>query len=199
MSKLAKTLNIFSIAFLTLFALFALIVGWLNPDAGGEAGLLLFAVSYCCALVPLGLLSAAWLAWINRNYVSNIFIWMAFQLLFVISIAMYSQPGVGLFFSSLLFVLFPLMGLINFVYAYQRGASLMFMAWGSIVFMWSILLAWKATGNLLERWIASMSSTSNDLWWLYALMYGSAWVVVSGLVSFIIETIRALKKEFFSV
>ena len=74
MSKLAKTFNIFSIAFLTLFALFALIVGWLNPDAGGETGLLFFAVSYCCALVPLGLLSAVRLAWVNRNHLSNIFV-----------------------------------------------------------------------------------------------------------------------------
>ena len=51
MSKLAKTLNIFSIAFLTLFALFARIVGWLNPDAGGEAGLWLFAFTFLL-LVP---------------------------------------------------------------------------------------------------------------------------------------------------
>lgn len=199
MSKFGKPFNIFSIAFLTLFALFALIVGWLNPDVGGETGLLLFAVSYCCAFVPLGLLSAGWLTWTNRSHLSNIFVWLAFQALFVISIAMYSQPGVGLFFSSLLLVLFPLIGFVNFWYAYKNGASLKFVGWGSIVFMWSILLAWKATGNLLEKWIASMSSTSNDLWWLYALMYGSAWVVASGLVSFIIETIRALKKEFFSV
>jgi len=196
MSKLAKTLNVFSIAFLTLFALFALIVGWLNPDAGGETGLLLFAVSYCCALVPLGLLSAGWLVWTNRNQLSNIFVWLAFQALFVISIAMYSQPGVGLFFGSLLFVLFPLMGFVNFWYAYKNGASLRFMGWGSIVFMWSILLAWKATGNLLEKWIGSMSSTSNDLWWLYALMYGSTWIVAAGLLAFLVETIRVLQKEF---
>jgi hypothetical protein len=196
MSKFGKPFNIFSIAFLTLFALFALIVGWLNPDVGGETGLLLFAVSYCCALVPLGLLSAARLAWINRRHLSNIFVWMAFQALFVISIAMYSHPGVSLFFGSLLFVLFPLMGFVNFWYAYKNGASLRFMGWGSIVFMWSILLAWKATGNLLEKWISSMSSTSNDLWWLYALMYGSASIVAWGLIAFLVETICALKKEF---
>lgn len=196
MSKFTKPFNIFSIAFLTLFALFALIVGWLNSDVGGETGLLLFAVSYCCALVPLGLLSAVWLAWTNRSHLSNIFVWMAFQALFVISIAMYSKPGVGLFFSSLLFILFQLMGFVNFWYAYKNGASLRFIGWGSVVFMWSILLAWKATGNLLEKWIDSMSSTSNDLWWLYALMYGSAWAVAAGLIAFLVETFRALQKEF---
>ena len=195
MSKFSKSLNLLSIVFLALFAVFALILGWLNPNLG-ESGLILFALSYCCIGVPLGLLSAAWLTWINRNYFSNIFIWLAFQALFIISTAMYSLPGVGLFFSSLLFVLFPLMGFINFWHAYQTGTSLQFMAWGSIVFMWSILLAWKATGNLLEKWIASMSISSNDLWWLYAAMYGTAWMVVAGLIAFLIETIRALQKEF---
>lgn len=195
MSKFAKPFNIFSIVFLALFAVFALIVGLINPDLG-EAGLLLFALSYCCAVVPLGLLSAAWLAWTNRSYVSNIFVWMAFQALFLISIAMYSLPGIGLFFSSLLFVLFSLMGFVNFWYAYKNGASLRFMGWGSIVFIWSILLAWKATGNLLEKWIDSRSSPSNNLWWLYALMYGSTWIVVSGVIAFLVETIRVLQKEF---
>jgi hypothetical protein len=128
--------------------------------------------------------------------VSKFLVWLAFQALFVISIAMYSQPGFGLLFGSLLFVLFPLMVFVNFWYAYKNGVSLRFMGWGSIVFMWSILLAWKATGNLLEKWIGSMSSTSNDLWWLYALMYGSAWIVAAGLIAFLVETIRALKKEF---
>ena len=198
MSKFARPFNIFSIAFLMLFAVFALLVGWFLPDLG-ESGLILFALSYCCVIVPLGLLSAVRLAWVNRNHLSNIFVWLTFQALFVVSTATYSFPVIGLFFSSLLLVLFPLMGFVNFWYAYKNDASLKFMGWGSIVFMWSILLAWEATGNLLEKWIASMSSTSNDLWWLYSLMYGSAWVVASGLVSFIIETIRALKKEFFSV
>ncbi len=191
MTKLAKPFNVFSIVFLALFAVFALI----NPDLG-ESGLLLFALSYCCAIVPLGFLSAAWLAWANRNWLSNIFVWLAFQALFVISIAMYSLPGVGLFFSSLLLVLFPLMGFVNFWYAYKNGTPLKFVGWGSIVFMWSILLAWKTTGNLLEKWISSMSSMSNDLWWLYALMYGSAWIVASGLMAFLVETIHVLRKEF---
>jgi hypothetical protein len=195
MTKLAKSLNIFSIIFLALFSVFALLVGWLNPDLG-ESGLLLFALSYCCALVPLGLLSAAWLAWTSRSQLSRIYIWLAIQLLFVISISAYSLPFVGLLFSSILFVLFPLMGFINFWYAYENGVSLKFVGCGSIVFMWSILLAWRATGNLLEKWIASMSSTSNDLWWLYALMYGSTWVVVAGLLAFIVETIVVLRKEF---
>jgi len=111
---------------------------------------------------------------------------------------MYSLPSFGLFFSSLLFVLFPLIGFVNFLYAYQRGASLKFMAWGSIVFMWSILLAWKMTGNLLEKWIGNMSASSNDLWWLYAVMYGTAWIVAAGMIAFLAETMRVLHREFSS-
>jgi hypothetical protein len=195
MTNLAKSLNIFSIIFLALFAVLVLLVGWITPDLG-ESGLILFALSYCCAGVPLGLLTAGWLTWTNRNHLSKILVWLAFQVLFVISIALYSLPGVGLFFGILLIVLFPLMGFVNFWYAYKNGASLRFMGRGSIVLMWSILLAWRVTGNLFEKWISSISSTSNDLWWLYALMYGSAWIVAAGLIAFLVETIFALQREF---
>jgi hypothetical protein len=195
MSKLEKTLNIFSVVFLLIFAVFAIILGWLNPNLG-ESGILLFAISYCCAVIPLGLISSTWLVWTNRSRFFNGFIWLAFQLLFVISMGMYTLPGFSLFFSSLLFILFPLLGIVNFLYAYQKGASLKFIAWGSVAFIWSILLAWKVTGNLLEKWVGSISTSSNDLWWSYALMYGTAWMVAAGLIAFLVETIRALHKEF---
>lgn len=196
MSKFSKTLNIFSIVFLTLFALFILIISWLNPDLS-ESGLVLFAVSYCCAVVPLGLASATWLAWTNRNHLAKVYIWLVFQALFVISIAAYSLPEFGLFFSSLLFILFPLMGFVDFLYSYQQGASLKFIAWGSVVFIWSILLAWKITSNLFEVWIENLSAGSNNLWWLYASMYGTAWMILAGIVAFLVETINALRKEYY--
>lgn len=197
-NNFGKTLNVFSVVFLLTIAVFTLILGWLNPDLG-ESGFLLFALSYCCALVPLGLLSATRLVWTNRGQLSNFFIWITFQLLFVISMMMYSHPSFGLFFSILLFVLFPLMVIVNFLYAYQNGVSLKFIAWGSICFMWSILLAWKMTGNLLEVWIKNISASSNDLSWLYAFMYGTACMVVAGIVAFLVETIRAMRKEFSGV
>lgn len=190
-----RTLKILFVAFLSIVAFGAIILGWNNPKLS-ETGAMLFVLSYCCAVLPLSLISAGWLILASRSYLANTFIWMAFQLLFGISMALYSMPGFGLFFSTLLFILFPLIGLVDFLYVYQKGAALRFMAWGSIVFIWSILAAWKIAGNFLGVWIENVSGSSNSLWWMYFSMYGTAWMVVAGIIAFFFETIFALKIEF---
>jgi hypothetical protein len=194
-NSLSKTFSQFSAAYLSLFSLFALILGWFNPSLG-ETGVLIFAVMYCCGLIPLSLLTSTWLVWKNRTRFSNTFIWMAFQILFVVSMAMYPLHNVGLFFSSLLVLLFPLIGIVNFLYAFRKGASLGFMGWGSIGLIWSILIVWRIKGNLLEEMLSSFGGISNDLWYLYAIMYGFAWIVFAGVLAFILETFQILWKEY---
>lgn len=194
MSKFGKTITIFSAICLFVFTIFVLLLNWFSP-ALDEEKLLLMVISYCCGMVPLALLSSIWLVWVNRVYVSNVFVWTLFQVLFVASIKLYTSPNSGFIFSSILLILFPLLGLVNFLYIYQRGYSLRFMGWSSVFFMWSILAAWRITGNLLEVWMKNMFAQSNDLWWLYSAMYGAAWAFVAGFISFIVETIVVIQKE----
>ena len=190
-----RNLSLLSVAYLAIFSLFVVILGWLNFSLG-ETGLLIFASMYCCALIPLGQLTGGWLIWRNRCQFSKTFIWLAFQVVFIASMAMYSSPLFGLFFSSLLFLLFPLLGFVNFLYASQKGASLGLMGWGSVGFIWSVLIAWRIKGDLIKEMISSFGTNANNLWWLYALMYVFACIVVIGALTFIVETFQILRKEY---
>jgi hypothetical protein len=191
----SRNLSLLSVAYLAILFLFVFIMGWLDFSLG-ETGFLIFAVMYCCALVPLGLLTGSWLVWRNRDQFSKTFIWLAFQVVFIVSMAMYSTPLFGLFFSSLLFLLFPLLGFVNFLYASQEGASLRLMGWGSVGFIWSVLIAWRIKGDLIKEMISSFGTNANNLWWLYALMYVFACIVVIGVLTFIVETFQILRKEY---
>lgn len=166
MSKLGKVLNVLSAVCLFIAFVVISIQGWLNPSLGDETGILLFILEYCCLLIPMALLSSAWLTWFHRKKLSNIFIWIVFQLIFGISFALYP---LGLFFSSILILSFILLGFIDFLYAYQNRASVKFIGWGSIGFMWSILIAWRIKGDLMAKFIESIvtdpQNFSNDIWW----------------------------------
>lgn len=183
-----------SVIYLLFLSIFLLAIGWINPQLG-ESGAIIFLLSYCCGLIPLGFLASGWLLWQNRAKLSNIFVWLAFQLIFAIAMAMQLTTQPSIFFLSLLFLLFPSVGFANLLYALQNGASLKLMGWGSIGLMWTILFAWRIKGNLLEAWIASIGTSSNDLWWLHALMYGFGSIVIAGVFAFMIETVQILRSE----
>jgi len=195
MSKFSKILTVISSVSLTIFIIFILVLGRIDLPMS-ETGLIPMLALYFCGLLPLGTLASFWLVWINREYVANVFVWSLFQLLFAALMKFYAYPAVALLFSSLLFILFPLVGFVDFLFAYKKNLSLRFMAWGSIFFMWSILAAWKITGDLLEAWVQTMFAETSGLWWLQAAMYGSAWAVAAGLLAFVVETIVVLRKEF---
>lgn len=188
--------SLLSAVYLSVSSIFLLILGWINPSLG-EMGLLVFALVYCCGLIPLAFAASCWLIWKNRRLLSNTWVWLAFQLAFIASMAMYSSPLVGLFFASLLFLLTPLMGIVNFLYAVQREASLRFIGWGSFGWIWAIFIAWRIKGNLLDEIIAGMAPNSpNNLWWFNAMLYGFGWVVIAGMFAFLVETFRILRKEY---
>lgn len=195
MNNFSKWLSPFSAAYLILFALFLIILGWANPSLG-ESGLVIFALFYCCGLIPVGFFSAAWLLWSGREKLSSILIWFSFQILFVLSIALYDSAFLGLLFSTLLIVIFPLIGIVNFIFAKKNGYSLRFIGWGSVSLIWSILLMWRFKGNLVDEYIDTLVTGSNSLWLLNALMYGFGWMVIAGVISFIFEVISVLSKEY---
>ncbi|HRJ55153.1 MAG TPA: hypothetical protein PLV64_02625 [Anaerolineales bacterium] len=195
-SKFSKGLTLFSAAYLILFALFLIILGWVNPLFDGEAEIVMFALFYCCGLIPVGFFSTSWLLWSGREKLSNILIWFSFQILFVLSMAMYDSAFLGLLFSTLLIVIFPLLGIVDFFFAKNNGYSLRFIGWGSVGIIWSILLMWRFKGNLIDEYIDTLVTGSNSLWLLNALMYGFGWMVIAGVISFVFELISVLSKEY---
>ena len=195
MNNLVRYFTLFSVLFLSLFAVTTLFLGWTNPSFG-EIGILVFAVLYCCALVPVSLLSAVWLIWTGRSLLSRTPIWLLVQIVFLISMAIYTSPFVGLFFSSLLLLMIPLLGFVDFLYADQKGYSLKFVGLGSVGIIWSILLIWRFKGDLLDVWISAITTGSNNLWLLNGLMCGFAWLVIAGMVSFLFELFRVFSKEY---
>jgi hypothetical protein len=197
MNNFSKRLTLFSATYLIVFALFLIILGWANPSLG-ESGLVIFALFYCCGLIPVGFFSAVWLLCSGREKLSNIMIWFSFQILFVLSMAMYDSAFLGLLFSTLLIVIFPLMGVVNFFFAKKNGYSLRFIGWGSVGIVWSILLIWRFKGNLVDEYINTLLTGSNSLWLLNALMYGFGWMVVAGIFSFIVELIGVLSREYYA-
>lgn len=193
MNKLNKTITKTSTIFLIISAFIVLFLGWLNP---GESGIIFFVIIYCCALIPLSLFSAGWLIHVKRKSFSKTLIWIVFQIVFAVAMFLYPSRFVGLFFASLLFVLIPLLSFVDFLYAYYNEYSLQFIGWGSVGFIWSILLVWRITGNLFDQWIASMASASNNLWLLYSLMFETSMMIMTGILCFIIESVRAIAREY---
>ncbi len=195
MSNPKKKLSLFSAAYLLLLAVFLIILGWVNPSLG-ESGLVIFALFYCCGLIPTSFFSAAWLLWSGREKLSRISIWFAFQILFVISMALYDSAILGLLFSSLLIITFLLLGIVDFFFAKKNGYSLQFIGWGSVGIVWSILLMWRFKGNLIDEYIDTLVTGSNSLWLLNALMYGFGWMVIAGIVLFVFELFGVLSREY---
>lgn len=194
-----KMITLISAVYLSAFSLFVLVLGWLNPFLE-ETSLLVFALVYCCGLIPLAFVASCWLVWRNRRGLANTLVWLAFQVAFTLAMALYSSPVVGLFFSTLLFLLTPLLGIVNFLYAVQREASLRFIGWGSFGWIWAVFIAWRIKGNLLDEIIASMVPNSpNNLWWFGAIMYGFGWIVIAGVFAFIVETFKILRREYVGV
>lgn len=195
MNDIKRKISWLSSISLFVYGALSLILGWIILPIG-QSGQVLFLLLYCCALVPISWLSAGWLVWVYRANISNTWVWSMFQLLFFVSMMFYTSSVLGSLFSSLLLLLFPLLGLVNFLYAYKNGFSLRFIATGSIGCIWSILLAWRITGDLLDAWSNAVAVGPNSLWWLNALLYGFGCAVIAGIFAFSAESISTLSKEF---
>lgn len=92
-----------------------------------------------------------------------------------------------------------MLGVVNFFYAYKNGTSLKFIGWGSTGLIWTLLIAWRLKGNLIDAWTNSLTTGSNDLWLLHALMYGLAWMIVAGIASFFAESVYIVVVELKGV
>jgi hypothetical protein len=160
----------------------------------------MFASLYCCAWIPLLFFSAVWLIFENRDCLFNTFVWLGFQVIVVLAMfgSQVSFSSISILSASVFFIFFPLLGIVNFIFAIKRSFSLRLVSLGSIAFVWSILLAWRIHGNLLDKWAISLNSNSNDLLWLNALMTLTGWMFFSGVVCFVVETIQSLVYEYFS-
>ena len=195
-NKLGKILSLSSAVYLAVFSIFLVVLGWINPFLE-ENDLLIFSLVYCCGLIPFAFAASVWLLWRNRRQLSRTWVWLAFQLVFTVSMSMYSLPVVGLFFASLLFLLTPLLGLINFLYAIQKEVSLRLIGWGSFGWIWAMFIILRINENLFDELIASMAPNSpNNLWWFGVLMYGFGWIVIAGVLAFIVETFQILRREY---
>lgn len=198
--RTSHTITKLSLAFLILFSISVILLGLANPVLD-ERGSILFLSAFFCTGMPLLFLSATWLAYINRIYFSNIFVWIIFQLFFIlIMIGNYYAPlSISLLFTTFLFVLFPLLIIVNFIYSYSNYASLKFIGFGSIGFIWVILIGWLFYGNLIEKMVLALTisnSNHNDLWIMHALMTITACIVIGGIASFFTETIKIFLLEW---
>lgn len=97
MSNFPKALNRISVTILSVFALLILVLGMFNPSLN-EMGIFLFSLLYCCAFVPLSLVSVSWLLWQNRDQLTKTWAWWGIQLVFVASMALCTVPLFGFFF-----------------------------------------------------------------------------------------------------
>ena len=173
------------------------VLDWLGISFGTGGDLLLVLV-YFCGLIPLSFFASLWLMWMYRRILSTTIVWGLFQLLYIALMASHLLPGFVIFSTSLVFLAFPLLIFVNFFYAYKRGIPLRFVGWGSVGYIWFILITWRIKGNLIDSFINEMVTGSNELWWFYPLFYGLALIVIGGTAAFIVETAQILKREFQS-
>lgn len=196
-TKTLRGLTVFSFTFLVISAILLFLLGLFNPTLD-ETFLLLFAFGWCCAWVPLTFFSSLWLIYTRRGQLKNVFVWLCFQGLFLLALfgSQSSFPSILLVAATCFFVMLPLLGVVNFIYAYKHYLALNFMAIGSTGFIWFILIAWRIYGNLLEEWLSAIGSNNNTLLWLNGVMALTGWMFIAGLISFCVETVQLLRREF---
>lgn len=195
--KTLRGLSVFSFTFLVISTVLLFLLGLFNPTLD-ETFLLLFAFGWCCAWVPLSLISSLWLIYTGRGYLKNAFVWLGFQGLFLLALfgSQSSFPAILLVAATCFFVMLPLLGVVNFIYAYQHYLALSFMAIGSAGFVWFILIAWRIYGNLFDVWLSAIDSNNNTLLWLNGVMALTGWMFIAGSISFCVETFQSLRREF---
>jgi hypothetical protein len=188
--------------FLTLFALgfqaFSFVGWWwMNELPMNETFILLFASLLLCVWTPLSILTLLWLLWVGRRILEHSLVWVCFQLLFFILLFGTQLPFP--FLSSLAGVYFlvfaPILLVVNFVYARRHHLALHFLGVGSLVLVWSIVIAGRVQGDLLQIFLDSMEKMSNPLLWLNGIMFSMTILMLAGFAALFVDGLHLLLNE----
>ncbi len=185
--KLRQGMTIFAAAFhlLSLPGLF--ILGMFNPSVS-KSVVEIILVLLCLGWMPVASLTLLWLGWQERKRLQNTMIWLGINLLFLLLLlgggshiapirlvsGMYFLPFLSLLFWS------------DILYAVQRHLGLRLAAVGSLVYVWSIVLAWRIWGNPLIMFLDT-PEMSGTLLWMNAVMYWTGAMVLAGLVAVAVD------------
>lgn len=164
---------------------------------------ILLALGYAGWLLLSSVLVFTWLPFYYRAFfrrwsgwiISVVFVVIA--LFFTLNNTLSLPPQLSLFFSILVIPGLWLMLLATAILLWHRDAGLALLGWGSIIYIWSVFLAWRYQGNLLELWLQSLNhpDAPSPLWWLNTLFCLSSCIFPVAIVSLLGHTFRLVGRE----
>jgi hypothetical protein len=91
-------------------------------------------------------------------------------------------------------------GVATIILLCSRDVGLRLVAGVLVLFVWTAFFVWQLYGNLIEISFLSLNHPGepSPLWWLNPLFCLLWWIVPLGLLSFIIHTVRIIKRELKS-
>jgi hypothetical protein len=83
------------------------------------------------------------------------------------------------------------------VLLWYKDRGLSFFAWGLVIVIWMLMLAWRFQGNLFQLFFAFAMQPSTPWWTLFFLCI-LGWIIPCGAIGFVGYTIELLIREIFS-
>jgi hypothetical protein len=172
---------------------FTVFISLAPPDSTDLSVLLL---SYTCGILPMFFIAITWLMLSHRKIFTNGWGWITPVICLAVSSLSVSQPTISFLLNTLVLLSNWAIGVATAILLWQRDLGLKLLGWVSIAYIWTLMLAWRYQGNLIELWIQSLNNFngSSPLWWLN-LWCVAAWVVPISLLSVIGHTVRLLWRE----
>ncbi len=164
---------------------------------------LLWPIAYLTWLVITLLMATTWLIIRHRRLFRSWLVWLmtiaisGFSSLVVQSILSVEQPNLSFFFSLLFIIGLWCSMVATAILVYYRDVGLSLIGWGSVVFIWALVVGWRFQGSLIELWVGTLNNPEapSPLWWLNNLLCFVWWIVPLSIISFLGHTLKLIIHE----
>lgn len=168
-------------------------------------GNLFLGVIYVAGSILTLLVTSSWLIIYYRGFFRTWLGWTASLLpvtlssLVVQKVLPVRYPPASFFFTTLFIVSIWGVGLTTGILLWYRDVGLRLIAWGSVILVWMMAVAWRIQGNLIQLAFMYFNHPPDQpppLWWFNTLLLMMFWMVPLGVVSFIRHTRRLVRREW---
>lgn len=190
--------------FLTFFSLGfhgLSVIGWLwLSQLPVNETIILLLLLFLCIWTPLAIVTLLWLLWANQEILKYPLAWGGFQVLFFIFLFgnQLSNPTLSSLSGIYFIVFLPILLVYDFIYACRHHLALQFLAFGSLVMIWSIVIGGRFQGDLLLIFLDSIGKMKNPLLWLNGVMASTTILMLAGFAAFFVDGLHLLLEELRS-
>jgi hypothetical protein len=107
--------------------------------------------------------------------------------------------NISLIFSILSIVSLYAVGLATAILLWYRDVGLKLVAWWTVIVIWTLTLAWRYQGNLIELAFYKLihPNEPDPIWWFGPFMCILWWIIPLGIISFLGHTLRIIIREWW--